>query len=200
MKKLLMILLAGIFIAGCSNDDTSNEADTDDDQVTEDNDSEDENIDNDDGEEKKDVYQIGETAQITSSSYGFSYEVTVNDFELTTDEIDGYSMEDFNSQPHEDRRFAVINVTLKNTGEDRLVPNDKLSAQLLGELTSESSLIEFYKKGDEELDPGEEMTDDLVYMSRTFFDEDTIYLTYEAEATKEEVKFELPIPENNNQH
>ena len=186
-----MILLAGVFIAGCSNDDSSNEPNKDNDQVAEDNGSE----DDDNAEEKKDVYQIGETAQITSSSYGFPYEVTVNDFKLTTDEIDGYSMEDFNSQPHEDRRFAVINVTLKNTGENPLVPNDKLSAQLLGDLTSESSLIEFYKKGDEELEPGEEMTDNLVYMSRTFFDEENLYLTYEVEDTKKEVKFELPVPE-----
>ena len=191
-----MILLAGIFIAGCSNDDTSNEADTDDDQVTEDNDSEDENIDNDDGEEKKDVYQIGETAQIVSSSYDFPYEVTVNNFELTTDDVGGESLEDHAGNLGEDHRFAVINVTLKNTGEKSIVPNDKLSAQLDGDVfTSESTIPGIYKKGDEELAAGDEMTDDLVYASNTFFDEDYLYLTYEAADTKKEVKFELPVPE-----
>lgn len=196
MKKLFIILLAGVFIAGCSNDDTSNEADSDDDQVTEGNGSEDENTDDDDGEEEKDVYQIGETAKTTSSSYGFPYEITVNDFRLTTDDVDGYSLEDFNSEIEEDHRFAVINVTIKNTGEKSFVPNDKISAQLIGnDITSESSLIEFYKEGDKELGPNKELTADLVYMSRVFFHDDYLYLTYEAEATKEEVKFELPVPE-----
>ena len=197
MKKLLIILLAGVFIAGCSNDDTSNEADTDDDQVTDGNGSEDENTDNDDGEEKKDVYQIGETAQITSSSYGFPYEVTVNDFKLTTDDVGGETLEYHAPNPGEDDRFAVINVTLKNIGDKPLTPNDKLSAQLIGDdITSESSIPELYKKGDEELAPGEEITDDLVYVSRTFVHEKVLYLTYEIADTKKEVKFELPVEEN----
>ena len=197
MKKLLIILLAGVFIAGCSNNDTSNETDTDDDQVTEDNNSEDENTNNDDGEEKKDVYQIGETAQITSSSYGFPYEVTVNDFELTTDDVDGDSMGDHVSNPGENHRFAVINVTLKNISDEPLTPNDKISAELMGDdITSESAIPEFYAKGDEELAPGEEMTDDLVYISKTFIREKALYLTYEIADTKEEVKFELPVEEN----
>ncbi|MBM7597876.1 hypothetical protein JOC34_000233 [Virgibacillus halotolerans] len=193
MKKLLIILLAGVFIAGCSNDDTSNESDTDNDQVTDGNGTEDESTDNDDSERRKDVYQIGETAKTTSSSYGFPYEITVNDFEVTTDEVDGYSMDDFDS--FDDDVFVVVNVTLKNTGDKPFIPNDKISAQLIGELISETSYDEFFTEREEELEPGEEITGNVVYLTDSLYENDVVYFTYEAEATKEEVKFELPVPE-----
>lgn len=194
MKKLLIILLAGIFIIGCSSDgDDTGKKENDEDQATETNEGRDENAESEN--EKKEVYQIGETAKTTSSSYGFPYEITVNDFKLTSDEIDGYSFEDFHSDPDENHRFAVINVTIKNTGDESFVPNDKISAQLLSEITSEISYDEFFTERDEELEPGQEITGDLIYMSRNFFEEEFLYLTYEAAATDEEVKFELPVPE-----
>ena len=191
-----MILLAGIFIAGCSNDDTSNEASTDDDQVTEDNQSEDENTYNDDGEEKKDVYQIGETATITSRQYKFDYEVTVNDFELTTDDVGGKSLEeDYGYTAEEDGRIAVANVTIKNISDETYIPNEKISAQLEIGGGHELSDDEIFTERDEELKPGAEITGDLVFTGRDFYDEELVYLAYEFGARNYETKFELPIPE-----
>ncbi|MBP1968650.1 hypothetical protein J2Z83_000742 [Virgibacillus natechei] len=195
MKKLLIILLAGIFIVGCSGNDgeeNTDEGENGDDQVEEN--GEGDNTQSEDGEEDKDVYQVGETAETNSSSYGFPYEITVNEFEVTTDDIEGHSLEDF-VDPTEDDRFVAVNVTLKNTGDESFVPEDKISAQLLGEMISETDYNEFFKEREEELEPGEEITGNVVYLTNMLFENDVVYFTYEAAALDNEVQFELPVPE-----
>ncbi|GGK09475.1 hypothetical protein GCM10007063_34950 [Lentibacillus kapialis] len=62
MKKMLIILLAGIFIAGCS---TNEEEGNSDGKENGDNQVEEESGQSDGGEEQEDVYQIGETANTT---------------------------------------------------------------------------------------------------------------------------------------
>ncbi|TFJ91205.1 hypothetical protein [Lentibacillus salicampi] len=198
MKKLLIILLAGIFIAGCSGTDGAGEnsdgGESEGNQFEEDNEGENEQSE-EDGKEA--VYQIGETAQITSSSYGFPYEVTVNDFKVTK-EVEGYSVEDFfmeGSEPSEETRLAVVNITMKNTGNESFVPDEKISAELIGELTSVSSETKVFTERKEELGTDEEITGNLVFVSNTLFDDGLVYLIYEFADPDEEVKFELPVPE-----
>src|SRR5699024_2135542 len=107
MKKILIILLAGILLAACSddgsngknNDQGSDRTSTGDEKKAE---------EKENSEDKK-VYQIGETAIITSDMYEFDYEVTVNDFNLTK-EVDGTKIGDYISGAVEEARFAVIEI------------------------------------------------------------------------------------------
>lgn len=78
-------------------------------------------------EDKKEIYQIGETAVITSDLYEFDYEVTVNDFQLTR-EVDGTPLDDIISGAGEKSRFAVVEVTIKNISDESYVPNQMFSA------------------------------------------------------------------------
>ena len=194
MKKILFILLAAVFIAGCSsnNDEGAESEPAEGEEGT--SETETENGDSEEETEDKEIYQIGETAKTTSNVYGFPYEVTVNSFELATS-IEGLSIEDFNYSAEEGGRFAVVNVTIKNTGEDPFVPNEKISAQLYdGDTPMFSTERDTFTEGNEELGAGEEVTGNLIYTSNYFDDFDSLYLTYEAEAIKEEIKIELPIP------
>ncbi|MBR7796394.1 DUF4352 domain-containing protein [Agaribacter marinus] len=195
MKKLLvlLVLLAVIVVAGCSdNDEGDNKEEKDDnkEQATETND---DNNKRKDAEDKK-VYQIGETATITSDLYDFPYEVTVNDFELTSKPINGIDLEQFGYTSEEGGQFAVINATIKNISDQPFVPNEMISAQLVSEsigLNSEDE--DFFLERNEELNPGEEITGDLVYISSDFNKDNVLYLVYEYMASNEETKFELPV-------
>ncbi|PAV28971.1 hypothetical protein CIL05_13400 [Virgibacillus profundi] len=194
MKKLLLILLAAIFVAGCSDNGEDTNSEPSENEGTSETETEDENTETEN--EKKAIYQIGETADITSDVYGFPYQVTVNSFELTTESVDGLSLEDLNYSAEEGARFAVANVTIKNTGDSSFVPQDKISAQLFLEneydLPSEDDT---FKERYEELAPGDEITGNLVYTDSYFYENEVVYLTYEAEAIDDETKFELPIQE-----
>src|SRR5690606_21268541 len=112
------------------------------------------------------VYQIGETAVITSDLYGFDYEVTVTDFNLTK-EVDGVKLEDYwNVGDSGLERFAVVDVTIRNISDESYVPNEMFSANFArendrGGVTSED---EFFEVGDKELAPGEELEGHLVYV------------------------------------
>jgi hypothetical protein len=179
VKKILLILLAAIFIAGCSDNDEDTTSNTQ--------------------REKKDeetrIFQIGETADITTDSAGIPYQVTVNSFELTTDSVDGVSLEDYNITAEDGGEFAVVNVTLKNTGDSSFVPQGHISA-ILEEQDSTSfyAVAETFNERLQEIKPGEEITGNLVYTSTYFDDFDVLYLTYETEAIDNETMFELSMP------
>lgn len=186
-----MILLASIFfIAACNGDDTENS--------NGDNNENEQTAEDDEGNsEENSVYQIGETASTESSSYGFPYEVTVNSMELT-EEVEGRALAEFyaeSSEPSEDARFAVINVTLANTGDEGFIPNSTMTPTLIGDLTSESPEVNAMSVFDEEIPAGEEVTADLVYITDTLFEENgMIDLFFNIHDPNLEIKFELPIP------
>ncbi|WP_188453575.1 DUF4352 domain-containing protein [Virgibacillus oceani] len=194
MNKLFILFLtvALIFvITGCGDDSSEKEkSNGTNEQKTELND------DNSKTQERegKNVYQIGETAQIISDLYDFPYEVTVNSFELTTEPVDGVKLEEKVLEVGENDRFAVVNVTIKNVSDEAFVPNEMISAQLIGETVGENSYDEeFFTDRNKELNPGEEITGNLVYLSNNFVKEDTLYLAYEYMATDEETRFKLPV-------
>jgi|SRR5699024_6910875 len=198
MKKLLMILLASIFlISACNGDntETSNGNDDENDQTEENNEN---NNENETADEQKDVYQIGETAEAESSSYGFPYEVTVNEFEITADEVNGYTIEEFfaeSFEPGEDTRFAVVNITVANTGDDAFSVNDTMTPALIGDMTDEHPAVNAMPEFDEEVQPGEEITADLIFITSTILDEDEMVdLYFNIHDPKREFRFELPIP------
>ncbi|MBM7597883.1 hypothetical protein JOC34_000240 [Virgibacillus halotolerans] len=190
MKKLFIILLAGVFIAGCNNDEDNktSASDSKTDQTEE------AESEGDKNTEKKDVYQIGETAVITSDMYDFDYEVTVNDFELT-EEVEGVKINEFLSGADDTDRFAAIDVTIKNISDEAYIPNEMFSANFskIDEEAGHISEDEFFTERDEELAPGEEITGPIVFLAG--IDEaDTFLMKYEV-TTDEETHFELPNPE-----
>lgn len=187
MKRFMFMIIVSVFvIVGCNGNDT------------EDNDGED-NKDVDSVEdEQQEVYQIGETAVGESSSYGFPYEVTVNDFELTTDPVEGQELEDFfseTSSPSEDTRFAIVNISLENTGDEGFIMNNTFTPVLMGEMTNETPEIYAMPTFDEEILPGEELTGDLVFITDTILQEDgKVDLYFNIHDPNKEFRFELPIP------
>lgn len=192
MKKILIILLAGILLAACSddggngknNDQGSDGASTGDENKAEEK----------EASKDKKVYQIGETAVITSDMYEFDYEVTVNDFELTK-EVDGTKIGDYISGAVEEARFAVIDVSIKNISDEAYVPNEMFSANFAGsqDRGGDTMIDQFFTEGDKELGPGEELNGHLVYTTRMNY-ADTFILKYEF-TSDEETHFELPNPE-----
>ena len=187
MKKVLILLLTGLVLVACSEEgaDGEKESDSNDNADTEDIEQE---------AEKKDVYQIGETAVITSDMYDFDYEVTVNDFVLTK-EIEGVKIEDFLSGASDDARFAVVDVTIKNITEESYIPNEMFSANF-SHIDQESGNIsedDFFTERDEELEPGKEITGPVVFLA--YVDEADAFLMKYEMMSDEETHFELPNPE-----
>lgn len=192
MKKFMMLLLLStiVIISACSNDSDDGSKSGDNEKVKE---TEKANKEEDKGEKKK-IYHVGDTAKITSSTYEFPYEVTLNSFKLTTEPVDGVKLEDKILEVSENDRFAVANVTIRNTSNPPFVPNDKISAQLMiGDMAVNSEDVDFFTDREKKLEPGKEITGNLVYVSSYFYDEDVLYLTYELRANTEETKFELPV-------
>lgn len=190
MKKILIILLTGILLAACNDDGASNGEGSN--ETTSEDETKEEKKE---GSEDKKVYQIGETAVITSDMYDFDYEVTVNDFELTR-EVDGVKIEDYISGAIEEDRFAVIDVTIKNISDEAYVPNEMFSANFAGsqDRGGDTMIDKFFTEGDEELGPGEVLDGHLVYTTRVNYS-DTFILKYEF-TSDEETHFELPNPES----
>jgi hypothetical protein len=195
-----MILLASIFlVAACNGDDSENSSDNGrNDQVEENDDTNDTNSEDESEDEQQDVYQIGETAASESSSYGFPYEVTVNDFQVTADEVNGSTIADYYAEgfePSEETRFAVVNITMTNTGDDAFSVNDSMTPVLDGEFTSETPETNAMQAFDEEIPPGEEITADLIFITDTILTEDEmVNLFFNIHDPNLEFKFELPIP------
>ncbi|MFC0299818.1 DUF4352 domain-containing protein [Virgibacillus soli] len=197
MKKMsiAILLILGLFLTACSsNGDGDKKEEPNNEQGAPTSDTE-TSTDSSDSKEGN-IYQIGETAQTETSSLGYPYEVTVNSFEITEEDVEGHSLESYNLTAEEGSRFAVVNVTIKNTGEKSFVPNRQLSGELVYASSNAAELdydFDFFLERDEELAPGDEITGNLVYTSRSFFEEDTLYLVYEYLA-KEEIRIELPVP------
>lgn len=189
MKKILIFLLAIILLAGCSNDSN----DSSDENKPKDNDEKTSETTKEDKKDEKKVYEVGDTAQITSDTYEFPYEVTVNSFELTT-EVEGMTVKErFNAPITEEDKFAVANVTIKNTSDRSFIPNEKISGELLlGDLSINSD-DNIFTERNKKLKPGESITGNLVFISSDFYTEESLFLTYELLANTEETKFRLPV-------
>lgn len=187
MKKIVLLFATLLFVvSACSHDPDETSKSNDNSEKASETTNEDKK---DEKQEDKKVYQIGETAEITSSTYDFPYEVTVNSFKLTTDPVEGVTLADKGYDGSRDGKFAVVNVTIKNTSDRPFVPKEKVSAQLLSKSVSETSDDEFFKERNEELKPEEGITGNLVYTHS--FDDEVYFLTYEQKASTE-TKFELP--------
>ncbi|MFD2210440.1 DUF4352 domain-containing protein [Virgibacillus halophilus] len=192
MKKILAVLILGILLVGCSDGENKNEKSNIDDSAT--SKGEDVNKSDEGKKDEKKVYQIGETAVITSDMYDFDYQVTVNDFKLVR-EVDGVKIEDYISGAIDEDRFAVINVTIKNISDEAYVPNEMFSANFSkqGDDGGHTSEDQFFTERDKELQPGKEITGNIVFTTRVNSAK-TFLIKFEGNSD-EETHFELPNPE-----
>lgn len=189
MKKVIFILtlivITAMVVTGCTDSKESNPKEDSGKNISAEK-------KNSGTEKKKDIYKIGETAKTKSNSYGYPYEVTVNSFKLTTDDVQGRSLEDYNFDASEGAKFALVNVTIKNTGDKAFVPNQTISGALSAKDFDVPEEEDFFNERDKELKPGEEITGDLVFINDYFHDFDKVYLVYEV-ISEDEIKFELPV-------
>ncbi|MDY7045182.1 DUF4352 domain-containing protein [Virgibacillus sp. M23] len=195
MKKLLvlLVLLAVIVVAGCSDNDEGSKkekTDANKEQTTE----TETNDDKEEYTEDKKVYQIGEIAEIKSGLYDFPYEVTVNSFELIKEEKNGINpTELYGGELEPEESIAVANVTIKNTSDKSFIPSEKISAQFLIEgKASQNSFDQFFTERNKELAPGQEITGDLAYFNMYESNKD-FQLVYEFKDSQE-TRFILPNP------
>ncbi|MFC0299817.1 DUF4352 domain-containing protein [Virgibacillus soli] len=196
MKRMsiIILLILGLFLTACSsNDDGDKKEEPNNEQgaPTTDKEKSDGSSDSKEGN----IYQIGETAKTETSSLGYPYEITLNSFEITTEDPKGVSIDDYNYESEDGGRFAILNVTLKNVGDKSFVPNEQISANIVyssGGYEHDRD-EEFFLERNEELNPGEEITGELVYTSMKFLNEEKLHLIYEYLAN-EEIRFELPVP------
>ncbi|GAB3051541.1 DUF4352 domain-containing protein [Virgibacillus ainsalahensis] len=194
MKKILIILLSGIVLTACSNDDNVSQQ-----QSTESNSEEEINQleqtsmenkednatqkepDKESKDDDKEYYYVGDTAHFEESvMINQPYTLTVNDFAITR-EFEGEPMEEYLIGFEEDSAFylAIVNVTVTNNG----------SETFKFEENSNISLLEYEREGfnymlegaiAEELatdiKPSESLTLDLPFIVNTDDSQGTYYM------------------------
>ncbi len=195
MKKYLVLILTVFLLAACGDqNETNSESGGTENESKSDTDVQ--KVDEEADAKENKIYQIGETATITSDIYDFDYEVTVTDFQIT-DEVDGTSIFEYVQGLEEDdpSRFAVVDVTIKNISDEAYIPNEMFSANLsnVNEKAGKRSELEFSPELDKELAPGEEVESKIVY-DHYLDDEEAYWFKYEIMSKKETI-FELPNPE-----
>ncbi|MBR7796395.1 MAG: hypothetical protein ACQEWU_12135 [Bacillota bacterium] len=118
MKKICLIFLAIIMlVAGCSDSDNTREKNKNPELA--------ETANN--NREDIELHNVGETVQVKSNKYDFTYEVTLNSYK-EKDEYEGKSVADFNADGGDFTgvKFAVVNLTIKNTSTELFIPFDKI--------------------------------------------------------------------------
>ncbi|GAB2571622.1 DUF4352 domain-containing protein [Gracilibacillus alcaliphilus] len=110
------------------------------------------------------------------------------ELEDTTENVDGICLEYRGYEPDEGGQFLVANITMGNIGDRSVTPQEQLYNEDYSML---SSLDEIFTERNDVLEPGEAITGNLVYNHGFFEDHNVYYLTFEAEATKEETRFEI---------
>lgn len=164
MRNILAItILSMLFIlAACgnnNNDSVNNQSENDSNNEQTEN-----NLDND---EAKEFYHAGETATIESEIYGYSYEVTVNDYEITNNS-ESYPMDDFYGDYKEgdnDRFLLVSNVTINNTSEEHFTPSKHIPMHVTEEGNESGEIVDLEKgftEALEDVEPGESITGDMI--------------------------------------
>jgi len=170
MKKIKLLIVALLFMSGC-------------------------NIFN--GETKKDVYEIGDTAEIHNKDNEYSYKVTLNDVSVTKKiEVEGYNpvhIDDY-YEGSDDARFIVANVTFENIGEEKFIPIPSHKPILKGNvLLYEEALIDFPNTFSNSVDIGEELTDDFFFATEDLYEEDDmVSLYFHIDNEDEKVEFQIP--------
>jgi len=207
-KKITALFLAVLIIAllaACGNDDNKDEQNQDNQDTNAEVNAE-ENNDNDGGndspgetgEDGQPIYQVGETGKIESRGYGFEYEATVNEYEITN-KSDKYDMNDFymnyDENNYDDSYIVISNVTIHNTSDENFTPSEHVPMHVSesGNDAGEDVIYDYFPEFDENLEPGESITGDLItHAEITEMDNiDAYWLKFET-ITANETIWELP--------
>jgi len=202
-KKLIALLLAAmtiLLLVACGDEDSQNEqaqSNDEEENVAEEND--DENTSSQEADEEgKAMYQVGETAKITSKGYDFEYEATVNEYEITNDS-DEYDMDDFymnyTEDKYKDSYILISNVTIHNTSDENITPSKHIPMHVsdAGAKAGEDVIYDYFPEFDENLEPGESITGDLITHADIYEPEEFegYWLKFET-ITANETIWELP--------
>src|SRR5699024_2477039 len=163
MRKILLITILSmlVILAACGNNDNSSNQEIDNNGNNNNNNTS-ENV-----EEEDKIYQVGETATITSRGYDFEYEATVNEYEIT-DKSDTYDMNDFymnyDKNNYDDSYIVISNVTIHNTSDENFTPSKHIPMHVSesGNEAGEDVIFDYFPEFDENLEPGESITGDLI--------------------------------------
>lgn len=172
-KKVILlfaIIIAIMVLAACGDDDaSSNEVNNSEKVDSGESNNETNNEEASKDEEGDKLYQVGETAHITSMEYDFDYEVTVNEYEITNTsdkyDITDYVL-DFDEEKDSDEIFFLIsNVTITNTSDENFTPVKHISMHLSDEGDDAGEIPSFeegFPEAEENLEPGESITGDMI--------------------------------------
>src|SRR5690625_2177364 len=200
MTALFLAILTIALLSACGNDDNNEQTQNNQGTNTEEN--VEANNDNEGsnnsagktGEDGQPIYQVGETGEIESKGYDFKYEATVNEYEIR-DDSDKYDMEDFYMADYDDAYIVISNVTIHNTSDENFTPSKHVPMHVseAGNDAGEDVIYDYFPEFDENLEPGESITGDLItHAEITEMDNiDAYWLKFET-ITANETIWELP--------
>lgn len=202
MKKFMLTLacIASIAFTACSGGDADSNGGTAQNSESSQNSS---NSGQSDRAEGKNVYEIGDTASLTAISNlaDTTYDLTVESVEFTK-EYDGIDIQEFVINADESIGMLVVNLSMKNTGDEAYALDMTLEPALSQDETGagETPIEEFADQGlSKEVAPGDEEPLVLVFIhdkeaaTSDYANEDGDYfLTFEY-AAKEPTSFRVPL-------
>ncbi len=127
------------------------------------------------GKENEDaVYEIGETLNMESFEWEVPYQITVKSVDITR-EYNGEDITEYIINANDTDNFFVAKTVIKNTGDEAIIPgeyiNPMLGRNLMG--NGEHFIFELSEKElSKELNPGEEVQLDFVFLENLKIVED----------------------------
>jgi|SRR5690625_260014 len=190
IKTLLIAFILGIVLTACgSNDEETNHEQTN------------ENSESNEVSEK-DIYEVGDTVSTKAGDSFRKFSLTLHDISVVDGEYEGYTYEDVlveSSISESDTRFYIANVTIKNEDDQAFVPLEHIHTYLFTEdyNVRTENIGKAENKLAEELDPGEEVTDDFVFTDDYIqnYDEALFIINYHSDDYRIEFEFEVPKDE-----
>ena len=166
---LLFVILTAMALTACGDDKESNDNVTDSESSNEIEEEENSNEETQGDQKSDEFYQVGETATIISEMYGFEYEATVNEYEIT-DSSDKYDMNDFflnydeNVDGFDNAYIIITDITIHNTSDENFTPSKHIPMHVSekGYESGEDVMFDYSPDFDENLEPGDSVTGELV--------------------------------------
>jgi hypothetical protein len=201
-RKLASIFLlsSALLLTACSGDagngsgDTSAEATSD-------------GADSQEASDGKQLFEIGETADIETFEWGVPYQVSVKSVDFT-DEYDGMAYDELVLNAPETLSIVVADTVITNSGDEPMVPGEYIDIPRANTAIAHEDergfgpgsdfFFDFAEEGlSEELAPGEEVEVPLVFtLDMTDVDdpEGRIFIQFNRLAQTDSISFAVPTP------
>lgn len=196
VQKIIILLLVGIVLSACGADNNDGNGTAEPNNASNNN-----QVDNNENHDK-DIYEVGDTVSTKAGDSLREFSLTLHDITVIDGEYEGYTYEDVlveSSISESDTRFYVANVTIKNEDDQSFVPLEHIHTYIFTEdynvRTENIGKIE--NELAEELEPGEEVTDDFVFTDDYIqnYDEALFIINYHSDDHRIEFEFEVPKDE-----